>query len=71
MQPEVGMTSEPPNPKSAWFKKELPKVLAEHALKIILGGLLVWLAAYVGGKFDVFRCAFVQWFTNDPLRWGC
>ena len=48
-----------------WTKK-LAKALAEHALKTVLGVVIIailgWTALYLGGQFDVIRCGVMQWF---------
>lgn len=46
-----------------WSQK-LAKALAEHALKIMLGGLLAILAAFLGARYNVWICKLTIWFGD-------
>jgi hypothetical protein len=46
------------------WPQKLAKALVEHALKIMLGGLLAILGAFMGARYNGWICKLAIWFGD-------
>jgi hypothetical protein len=57
----------PNEPAESWPHK-LGKALIEHALKIVLAGVLAWIGLYLGGQSVFIKCTVLEWFSSAVCR---
>ena len=61
------MSGTPTEPAESWPRK-LAKTLVEHALKIVLAGLIALIGLYLGGQSVFIKCIVLEWFSSPLCR---